>query len=128
MKIKNGFTLVETAIVVVVFSLMVGLIWKQKTNIDAMTRDESRKTAINAMYYALEESFYSENGYYPEQISKDVLPVVGSELWIDPDGYDFSDVRSSYKYEPANCINGQCKEYMLSAKLEQEDKYIKVNR
>ena len=34
----------------------------QKANVDAMNRDDARKTAINAMYYALEEGFYAENG------------------------------------------------------------------
>ena len=128
MKIKNGFTLIETVIVVVVFSLMLGLLWVQKTNIDAMSRDEKRKTAINAMYYALEESFYSENGYYPERINGDNLSAVSEELWNDPSGYSFDDVRSSYKYEPANCDNGQCAGYILSAKLEKEDTYFKTNR
>ena len=57
MKTNKGFTILEIIIVAVFASLLLILFFVQKGNIDAMERDEDRKTAINAMYYALEESY-----------------------------------------------------------------------
>ncbi|MBQ3353052.1 type II secretion system protein [Candidatus Saccharibacteria bacterium] len=125
---KQGFTFLEIAIVAVFASLLVIFFLVQKSNIDAMERDEDRKTAINAMYYALEESFYKEHGYYPELISEDNIKVIDPALWTDPMGFNLGDPASSYSYEAANCHNGKCKEYILKAILEKEDTYTKYNR
>ena len=95
---------------------------------DAMKRDESRKIAINAMYYALEESFYKNHGYYPESISEENIKVIDPSLWTDPFGFNLGDPSSSYSYEAANCKDGKCKEYTLKANLEKEDTYTKYNR
>ena len=128
MRIKRGFTILEIIIVAVFASLLLILFFVQKANIDAMERDEDRKIAINAMYYALEEDFYAEHGYYPEKISEDNIKVIDPALWTDPSGNNLGDLGSSYSYEPANCKNGKCKEYTLKAELEKEDAYIKYNR
>ena len=128
MKKKNGFTILEIIIVAVFASLLFILFFIQKSNVDAMRRDENRKTAINAMYYALEESFYAANGYYPETISEENIKVIDPALWTDPNGINLGTEGSSYSYEPANCTNGKCKEYILKATLEKEDIYLKRNR
>ena len=128
MKTKTGFTVLELIIVGVFAGLLLILFFVQKANIDAMERDEDRKVAINAMFYALEESFYRENGYYPESISEDNIKVIDPALWTDPLGVNLGTVGSSYSYEPANCENGKCKEYILKADLEKEDAYVKYNR
>ena len=125
---KKGFTILELVIVVVFASLLFILFFVQKANLDAFDRDEKRKTAINAMYYALEESFYKEHNYYPEQINEENITVIDPALWTDPDGYNLGDPLSSYSYEPANCNEGHCKEYTLKTLLEKEDTYIKRNR
>ena len=64
MSMKKGFTVLELVIVAAFSSLLLALFFIQKSNLDAMERDEDRKTAINAMYYALEESFYNTHNYY----------------------------------------------------------------
>ncbi|MBR2726045.1 type II secretion system protein [Candidatus Saccharibacteria bacterium] len=128
MNAKKGFTILELCIVGVFCTLLVVLFFVQKANIDAMERDEDRKTAINAMYYALEESFYKENGYYPETISEENIKVIDPALWTDPMGINLGVEGSSYSYMPANCENDKCKEYILKATLEKEDAYIKSNR
>lgn len=125
---KKGFTILEIIIVSVFASLLIILFFIQKTNIDAMERDKDRKIAINAMYYALEESFYKDNGYYPETISEKNITVIDPSLWTDPNGINLGDPMSSYSYTPANCDVGKCKEYTLKAELEKEDTYIKRNR
>ncbi len=109
-------------------TLLLALFFIQKSNLDAFERDEDRKTAINAMYYALEESFYKEHGYYPETISEENIKVIDPALWTDPFGFNLGDASSSYSYQPANCEQGQCKEYILKATLEKEDAYVKYNR
>ena len=126
---KSGFTIIELIIVATFASLLLILFFVQKTNIDAMERDEDRKTAINAMYYALEEHFYKNHNYYPQTISEKNITVIDPSLWTDPDGYNLGDAKSSYSYEPANCdTEGKCKEYILKATLEKEDTYIKSSR
>ena len=125
---KSGFTILEIIIVGVFASLLLILFFIQKSNLDAFHRDEARKTAINAMYYALEEDFYKEHKYYPEQISEENIKVIDPALWTDPLGVNLGDPVGSYFYEPANCDNGKCKEYTLKANLEKEDAYIKYNR
>ena len=125
---KKGFTVLEIIIVGVFATLLLVLFFVQKTNIDAMERDEDRKTAINAMYYALEESFYPEHKYYPEFISEDNIKVIDPALWTDPLGFNLGDSLGSYFYEPADCKEGKCKEYILKANLEKEDTYTKYNR
>lgn len=125
---KKGFTIIEIIVVAVFSTLLLILFFIQKSNIDAMERDEDRKTAINAIYYALEESFYKDNGYYPETISEENIKVIDPALWTDPLGANLGDPLSSYSYEPADCKDGKCKEYTLKAELEKEDAYIKYNR
>lgn len=128
MKSQKGFTVLEISIVAVFASLLLIFFLVQKSNLDAMQRDEDRKTAINAIYYALEESFYKQHNYYPETISEENITVIDPALWTDPSGYNLGDPLSSYSYEPANCKDGKCKEYTLKAILEKENEYIKYNR
>ena len=125
---KRGFTILEIIIVGAFASLLFIIFFIQKSNVDAFNRDEARKTAINAIYYALEESFYKDHKYYPEQISEDNIKVIDPALWTDPSGYNLGDPKSSYSYEPANCKDGKCKEYTLKTTLEKEDTYTKYNR
>ena len=67
-KTKRGFTIIELVVVIFFASLLVVLFFLQKLNLDAMHRDEQRKEAINAMYYALEEGFHAKNGYFQKKI------------------------------------------------------------
>ena len=128
MKTKKGFTILEISIVAIFSALLLLFFFVQNSNINAMNRDESRKIAINAMYYALEESFYAENGYYPETISEENIKVIDPALWTDPSGITLGSEGCSYTYTPADCKNGKCKEYTLKAVLEKESIYVKNNR
>ena len=125
---RQGFTIIELIIVATFAGLLFLLFFIQKSNLDAFYRDEDRKTAINAMYYALEESFYKANGYYPETISEENITVIDPALWTDPNGHNLGDPGSSYTYQPADCDNGKCKRYILKAELEKEAAYVKTNR
>lgn len=127
-KKMRGFTILELVVVIFFTSLLLILFFLQKLNLDAMHRDEQRKEALNAMYYALEEGFYAKNGYYPEKISEENLTVMDPSLFTDPNGTNLGREGSDYTYEVANCSNGKCKEYTLKAQMEKEDTYIKKNR
>ena len=125
---RNGFTLIELIVVAAFFGILAVVFFVQKANVDAMDRDDMRKTAINAMYYALEEGFYAEHEYYPETIDEETLTVMDPALFTDPRGFYLGSTGCSYSYSPANCKDGKCKEYTLRAALEKEDVYIKRNR
>ena len=130
MRDKKGFTLIEVMIVGAFAALLVVLFFIQKANVDAMNRDDDRKVAINAMYYALEEYYApAHNGYYPAEISEENLPVIDPQLFTDPFGINLGTDGSSYSYEAANCnANNECSEYTLRAQLEKEDVYIKKGK
>lgn len=127
-KTKSAFTMLELIVVAVFLSLLLTFFFLQKSSVDSIRRDENRKTAINAMYYALEEGFFASNGYYPEKISEENLKIIDPKLFTDPYGINLGSIGSSYRYEAANCTDGKCKEYTLRAKLEKEDDYVKKNR
>jgi len=123
---KKGFTLIEVMIVGAFATLLVVLFFIQKASVDAMDRDDNRRTAINAMYYALEEYYYPKYGYYPAEIDEEVLPVIDPQLFTDPFGEKLGSELSSYSYDAANCnAENQCKEYILRAQTEKGDTYIK---
>ncbi len=129
MKTKKGFTLIELMIVGFFIALLLIIFFIQKSNVEAMDRDDKRKTAINAMYYALEEYYYPKYGYYPSEISEDVLPVIDPALFTDPLGTNLGIDGSSYSYEVANCnSNNECQEFTLRTQLEKEDAYIKKGK
>ena len=67
---QSGFTVIELIIVIVFLSAATILLLIQRGNLEAADRDDKRKTAINAMYYNLEEVFYAKNGYYPATIDE----------------------------------------------------------
>ena len=131
MKTKKAFTMLEIMLCVIVSGIFVVLFFFQKLDMEAMQRDEQRKVAINAMYFALEEGFYADKGYYPETISSaDVLPWIDPNLFTDPLGINpwMEDVECDYVYEAANCEDGKCKEYVLRSTMEKEEEYVKNSR
>ena len=129
MKTRKAFTVLELILAIAFVGIFVVLFFLQKQSVEAMNRDEKRKTAINAMYYALEEGYYAENKAYPEHIeSADVLPWIDPNLFTDPYGVNLWSAGGSYSYETSDCKDGKCKSYTLRATLEKEDDYVKTNR
>ena len=125
---KSGFTVLELIVVIAFLTLGVILFFVQKTNLDAMDRDERRKIAINAMYYSLEESFYADNSYYPEEISDRNLKTLDPSLFTDPWGHLINTEGATYRYEPTGCTDSKCLSYTLRAMLETEDIFTKQSR
>lgn len=128
MKRSQGFTVIEIIIVIVFLGAVTTILFIQKANLSAAQRDDQRKTAINAMYYNLEEVFYEQNGYYPPKINSKTLRAMDPALFTDPEGIKMNDQGSNYHYVATNCESNVCKSYKLSTELEKEAIYVKTNR
>ncbi|MDB5160483.1 MAG: hypothetical protein JWO99_746 [Candidatus Saccharibacteria bacterium] len=125
---SHGFTIIELIFIIALLATASILFFIQKNNLEVTGRDETRKTAINAMYYSIEEVYFKTNGYYPRTIDSTVLPSVDPALFKDPSGVKIGEANSNYRYEPYNCNNDQCKNYTLRTTLENEADYVKTNR
>ena len=125
----NGFTVVELIFAIVILVLAGTFFFIQKNNITVAGRDQERKTAINAMFYSLEEVYYKEHNHYPRTITEEILPSVDPAQLTDPFGIKIGEPDSDYRYEPTDCNNNdECQSYTLRASLEHEDNYIKQSR
>lgn len=127
-KFSQGFTVIELIVVIVFLGAAAILLLVQRNDLNASQRDNDRKTAINAMYYNLEEVYFAKNGYYPSKIDDTVLTAMDPKLFTDPDGTKINDDGAEYHYDGQNCQNGQCKSYKLSADMEKEATYVKKSR
>jgi type II secretory pathway pseudopilin PulG len=128
MKRSDGFTVIEIIAVIIFLGVATTLLLMQKNTLSATQRDDARKTAINAMYYNLEEVFYEQNGYYPSKIDSKTLRAMDPGLFTDPYGAKMNEAGANYRYEGSNCENEKCKGYKLSTSLEKEAEYVKTNR
>ncbi len=125
---SRGFTVVEVLVVVTVLIFASILFFVQKNNLEVAARDGQRKTAVNAMYYSLEEVFFKQNNYYPRTINETNLPSVDPALFTDTNNVKLGESTSEYRYEPANCIDDKCTAYTLRTSLENEADYVKTQR
>lgn len=82
-----GFTVIELIVAVIILVAAGVLIFMQINNLTTAQHDKERKTAINAMYFALEEVYYQQNKSYPEILTTETLPSVDPKLFTDPDGF-----------------------------------------
>ncbi|MBN9397678.1 hypothetical protein BGO18_04210 [Candidatus Saccharibacteria bacterium 47-87] len=125
MKSSRGFTVIELVIVVAFFAAASVLFFVQKNHVEVAARDDARKTAINAMYYSLEEVYYKQHNAYPRTINSEILPSVDPNLFKDPNGVKIGESGSNYRYEGLNCNGDTCKSYTLRADLEAEGDFVK---
>lgn len=128
MKRSLGFTVIELVTIIAFVGVAATLLLVQKGAINAAQRDSQRKTAINAMYYNLEEVYYAKNTYYPAKIDSDTLKAMDPTLFTDPNGIKMNEANSDYHYEATNCDNDKCKGYRLHTSLEKEADYVKTSR
>lgn len=125
---SRGFTIIELLFIIVLLAAASVLFFVQKNNLEVAGRDETRKTAINAMYYGIEEVYFKSHNSYPRTIESTILPSVDPSLFTDPNGVKIGESDSNYRYEPYNCDGDSCKNYTLRSTLENEDDYVKQNR
>lgn len=129
MKQAKGFTVIEL-FVAIAFIVGAGILFfSEKSQVEQGNRDTHRKVSINAMYYALEEVYYTQNHYYPSTIDSKVLRSVDPDLFQDPSGNKIGTEDSNYHYEPTGCsIDGKCASYTLKSTMEREGEYKKTSR
>ena len=126
---QHGFTVIELLIVIVILIAGGWLFFSEKARIDSVERDDTRKVAINAMYYNLEEVYYTKHSYYPSSINSKTLRAMDPSLFTDPYGTKMGEAEADYRYEPIGCTtDGRCTGYTLRAQMEREGDYIKKNR
>lgn len=125
MKRSQGFTIIELLAVIVVVAVASIVLFSQRADLAATHRDNQRKTAINAMYYNLEEVYFPKHNAYPEHIDSKVLTAMDPALFTDPDGAPLGDQASNYRYEASNCTDGKCQKYSLRSSLEREADFVK---
>lgn len=129
MKRAHGFTVIELLVAIVFLAAASLILFSQRQDLVASQRDETRKAAVNAMYYSLEEVFYAKNGHYPSKIDENNLSSMDPTLFTDPSGNAINTSSSNYRYEPTNCsLDGKCKSYTLCGLLEKEVDYVKNSR
>ncbi len=128
MEKQSGFTALELIVVIIIFVSVGSIFWFQMRDIEAQHRDIERKTAINSMYYNLEEIVYKELGGYPSTLNATQLKAMDSSLLKDTNGVTISDSGSQYRYEPSSCNGAICQHYILRATLEKEAEYVKESR
>lgn len=121
----KGFTVIEISLIIVIAIVASVIFFLQKNSIETASRDDKRKTAINAMYYALEKSYYPANNSYPAVINAGVLNTIDPDLFNDPAGLTIGATDSDYRYEPTNCNGDVCAKYTIRAILENEADYVK---
>lgn len=128
MKTNKGFTVIEL-LVVILFLITAGVVlFFQIQKINTENNNTYKKTSINAIYYSLEEGFYSTNNYYPEHIEEEILKTLDPDMLTDPYGVTIGEEGASYRYEAKGCNDGKCKSYTLRTSLDGEDDFVKESR
>lgn len=123
MRRTSGFTVIELISAVVLVIIVGTLVVLQKNNLDAASRDQQRKTSINAIYYGLKQGYFTKAGYYPPTLEPTAMP------YIDPKSFQQvgSDKQYTVKYRGLDCENAKCKGFELKNNLEKEATYTKTN-
>lgn len=122
-----GFTVLELIFVIVVLAVASVVFFAQKNTLQVTARDDHRKTAINAIYYSLEQVYFKQHKSYPKSVNETILPSVDPGLFIDPTGAKIGDSASNYRYEPTNCNADACTSYTLRTTLENEADFVKTS-
>lgn len=128
MQKQRGFTVLELIVAIVFLLAAATIFYVQKRDLEVAARDSSRKTAINEMYYNLEDVYYPANQGYPQKLTADQLKGIDPSVLKDPSGKMVGDYGSNYRYEPKDCKDNKCKSYTLTADLEHEADYQKTSR
>ena len=128
MQKQRGFTVLELIVAIIFLAVAGTFFFIQKRDLEIANRDSARKTAINSIYYNLEDIYYVANGGYPEFLTADQLKGIDPALLKDPAGKAVGEEGSNFSYLPKDCTAGKCKSYTLTADLENEADYVKNSR
>ncbi|MDR2523996.1 MAG: hypothetical protein LBC95_00430 [Candidatus Nomurabacteria bacterium] len=125
---EMGFTVIEVIIFFVVMVVLAVFFILQKSDLQLSYDDQTRKTAINSMFYSLTEIYHPEHGYYPSNVNPDTFKAVAPELLSDTWDVAIGDSESEYRYEGLDCNGeGKCQKFKLTASLDKEAEYTKTS-
>lgn len=125
---QRGFTVLELIVAIVFLAVAGTVFFVQKRDLSVAANDSQRKTAINSIYYNLEDVYYPANKSYPLNLTSDKLKGLDPEMLKDPNGKTFGEEGANYRYEPKDCDGDKCKSYTLTADLEKEADFVKTSR
>lgn len=123
MRRTSGFTVIEILSAVVLILIVGTLVVLQKNNLDAASRDQQRKTSVNAIYYGLKKGYFVKTGNYPSALDSNSMP------YVDPKAFQQigSDNQYAVKYRGLDCEDTKCKGFEIKTNLEKESTYKKTN-
>lgn len=128
MKKDQGFTVLELIMAIIILLAAGTIFFFQKEELNAQHRDDTRKIAINSIYYNLEEVIYPSLNGYPAKLDASQLKAMDAELLKDSTGIMINDTNSQYHYEPSSCNGDVCQHYVLRATLEKEADFVKTSK
>lgn len=82
---NTGYTVIELLIVIVVIGILTGLVVNGIQNSQVRSRDTQRITDVDTLHSKL-ESYYSDNGGYPNTFTISTLSNLSAETLKDPGG------------------------------------------
>lgn len=123
MHARSGFTITELVLLITLLTIGTGIYLFQKQTLEAASRDDQRKTAINAIDYALRKEYFPSHKSYPRTLTEKTLTTLDPSLLTDPSGRMIDTTQSDYRYEAAQCTGEACLSYTLRADLEREADY-----
>lgn len=122
---EKGFTLAEVFILVAAVLAGGFFIYTQWQYFQTVERNADRKAAINAMHSYLQEVYLPQNDSYPASLNPDSITAISDDQLSGPGGRAVTDPRSSLRYQPGDCNEGNCERYTLRADLEQAEDFIR---
>lgn len=126
MKASRGFSVVELMVAIVFLGVVGTVIYEQQGALRSIHRDQSRKVAMNEIYYNLEEVVKPKLGGYPRLLTAAQLTAMDKRYLKDPAGVLVGASDSQYRYEPTGCNGGDvCRGYTLRADLEREADFVR---
>ena len=138
-KDRQGFTIVELLIVIVVIGILAALVIVTYNGIQQKARDTERKTDVNAVASHL-EAYNAQNGRYPtladvndSTFRSANMKGLPDDALKDPKGSSTALCGSvgancyAYVVSPSGCDNSttDCASYVLTATLESGGTYVK---
>ena len=140
---KDGFTIVELLVVIVIIGILAALALNTFGSAPARARDVNRQTDVESVATQL-EAYYVDNNSYPTETEMTTDPATTASLFegvsvdavTDQDGDTFvagtavtNDTEYAYDALPSGCDNGaagDCEEFLLTAFQEEADSNVTI--